>query len=122
MEIGCATPYLNSTGNFALGVLDEANVGGVLAEAATAQVETVLADDTVGVVAHAAARGKQHGSAPQECMRLCTLLVTLTSSVPQLRSLPRCLAPNPVPNSDPATAHPLGPASGLKARARLPPS
>ena len=74
MEISCATPYLNSTGNFALGVLDEANVGGVLAEAATAQVETVLADDTVGVVAHAAARG--------EATRLSTARVHATLHPP----------------------------------------
>ena len=45
----------------ALGVLDEANVGGVLTEAAAAQVEAVLANDTVGVAAHAAATA-QHGT------------------------------------------------------------
>ena len=60
LRLGCATPYLNSTIENScmqendLGVLDEANVLGVLTEAATAQVEAVLADDSVGVVAHAA--------------------------------------------------------------------
>ena len=56
-----------------LGVLDEANVLGVLTEAATAQVEAVLADDAVGVIAHAAATAqratevsttRRNGSAP----------------------------------------------------------
>ena len=40
-----------------LAVLREANVRGVLAEAAAADVKAVLADDTATVVAHAAAAG-----------------------------------------------------------------
>ena len=79
LRLGCATPYLSSTiengcmQGYDLGVLDEANVLGVLTEAATAQVEAVLADDAVGVVAHAAATAqhatevsttRRNGSAP----------------------------------------------------------
>jgi len=51
--------YLNSTRNqTCLGVLDEADVGGILPEAATAEVEAVLADDAVRVGAHAAATAR----------------------------------------------------------------
>ena len=42
-----------------LAVFDEADVGGVLAEAAAAEVEAVLADQTAAAVAHAAAGGTQ---------------------------------------------------------------
>ena len=44
-----------------LPVLLEANVGGVLTEAATADVERVLADQTTARVAHTAARKKRAG-------------------------------------------------------------
>ena len=50
-----------------LGVLDEANVLGVLTEAATAQVEAVLADDAVRVVAHAAATRGNARTVSSQC-------------------------------------------------------
>ena len=75
----------------ALGVLDEANVGGVLTEAATAQVEAVLANDTVGVAAHAAATA-QHGTEVSTTRRMALHPLDHTAQlcVPQPWSLQRC--------------------------------
>ena len=92
----------------ALGVLDEANVGGVLTEAATAQVEAVLADDTVGVGAHAAATDTQQRSARRRRRWLCTRWVTLRNSASQLWSWQPCTPLSRATQADLAQAYPLG--------------
>ena len=54
------TPRGVGSGGSALAILDEADVGGVLAEAAAADVEAVFADQATAVVAHTAAMAVTH--------------------------------------------------------------
>lgn len=98
--------------------LDETNVGGLLAEALTADVEAVLADQTSGVGADAAVRIMSASVLPSESMRALRL-VLLHIAACRATAMQR-QHPRPLPQTCIVANVPLAGALAVSPRAGVP--